>query len=374
MPLRQLVLKILPCLAISLALVPQAQAKSLVDTDTWRVLQNGEERFLAGELGEALAFSEKASSMHARKIEGWVATLQASLSPKQVKKAGDDIGAVRETLKARGDTSALYIVDEILKDNSGEYFGKSIGKMLAWLEMNSVYPEADILAGKIYESEGEPKLALDKYRNAWKNRDFLDVSDSRYDLAYRMSDLCFDMGEYGSCEKYLLPLLEGDALFGKPGEESPSLRAMMKTLRAEQNVDKFFLLYRHSAYRNLKAYQDLFTFYYEASNKRIDRAFPVAVIAAAISTTRLADMLKQDDFEYVYAGMQDLFSRIGHNGELSEYAAKNRLWNSYTMLATALIEEGLLDQAQSLLSYVVSYCPDPLTVRRARAIASQTRN
>ncbi|HNY23039.1 MAG TPA: hypothetical protein PKO22_12910, partial [Treponemataceae bacterium] len=68
MPLRQSVLQILSCLAISLALVPQVQAKSLVDTDTWRVLQNGEERFLAGELGEALAFSEKASSMHARKI------------------------------------------------------------------------------------------------------------------------------------------------------------------------------------------------------------------------------------------------------------------------------------------------------------------
>lgn len=373
MPLKGSVLKIVLCLAIALALVPRAQAKSLVDTDTWRVLQNGEECFQAGELGRALEFSEKASSMHSKKIEGWVATLQTSLSPRQVKKSGDDIDAVREILKARGDSSALYIVDQILKVNSDESFGKSIGKMLAWLEMNSVYPEADILQGKVYESEGEPKLALDKYRNAWKNRDFLDVPDSRYDLAYRMSDLCFDMGEYGSCEKYLLPLLEGDALFGKPGEESPSLRAMMQSLRTEKNVDKFFLLYRHPAYRDLKAYQDLFTFYYEASNKRIDRAFPVAVIAATISTTRLADMLKQDDFEYVYAGMQDLFSRIGHKRELSEYAAKKNLWNSYNMLATALMEEGLLDQAQSLLAYIVSYCPDPLTVRRARVIASRPR-
>lgn len=371
MSLRRPIAALVSILAICVTIVSPLPAKSLVDTDTWRVLQNGEERFLAGEFGEALAFSEKASAMHARKIEGWVSILRASLSPKQVKKAGDDIDAVRATLQARGDSSALYIVDEILKDDPGVAFGKSMGKMLAWLEMNSVYPEADILAGKVYESEGEPKLALDKYRNAWKNRDFLDVPDSRYDLAYRMSDLSFDMGDYGACEKYLLSLLEGDPLFGKPGEESPSLRAMMQTLRTEKSVDKFCLLYRHAAYRNLKAYQDLFSFYYEASNKRIDRAFPVAVIAAALSTTRLTEMLKRDDFEYAYTGIPDLFSRIGDNRELTDYASKNRLWDSYVMLSTAMIAEGLTDQAQSFLDYVVSYCPDPLTVRKARAI--QTR-
>jgi len=372
MPLKNTVMTVFSCLAISALCVSTLPAKSLVDTDTWRVLQNGEESFQAGEFGEALAFSEKASSMHSKKIAQWVTILKASLSPKQVKKAGEDIDAVRETLKERGDSSALYIIDEILKDNADKPFGKSIGKLLAWLEMNSVYPEADILAGRIYESEGEPQLALDKYRNAWKNRDFLDVPDSRYDLAYRMSDLCFVMGDFGSCEKYLLPLLEDDALFGKPGEESPSLKAMMQTLKTEKQVDKFFVLYRYAPYRNLKAYQDLYSFYYEASNKRIDRAFPVAVMASVVSTTRLTEMLKQEDFEYVYAGIPDLFSRIGKNRALSNFASKNRLWDSYVMLATALIEEGFADQAQSLLSYLVSNCPEPITVRKARSLSSRS--
>jgi hypothetical protein len=125
-----------------------------------------------------------------------------------------------------------------------------------------------------------------------------------------------------------------------------------------------FLLYRHSNFRALKAYQDLADFYYIRSN-RIDRALPVATLAAVISITRMTEVLRQKDLDYVYRDLTDLFDRFAVTRDLSAWASENRMWLSFTILARVMRAAGMREQSLSLWNALEAHCPDPDVVRMA---------
>jgi tetratricopeptide (TPR) repeat protein len=366
--------KTIVALVVVICLSAAAFAGGLVSTENWRILEDGKIAFEDGENGEALALCEKARIAHAAMISRYASALEKSLEPREVRKAGDKIDSVREVLVAREDFDAVAIIDRVLEKKSKESLGNSISALITWINSNGVYPETNILAGKVYEAEGEPNLALSQYETAWKFRDLLDIPDARYDLAYRMSDLSFNFANDGAIEKYLMLVVEGDPLFGKSNDPSPSLKAMMRTLDEEKTVDKFFLLYRHSNYRALKAYQDLSSFYIRSN--RADRtgpALPVATLAAVITVTRMTDLVKQKDLDYSYDGLPDLFTRFGIKSEYAEWASENRMWSSFSTLARVLQLGGMKEQAQSLWTVLANYCPDPATVRAAKLALANGR-
>lgn len=349
---------------------PSAQGKP--GNESWRILDQARSAYDAGELGTALSLCEKARELHAAEISGIHDSLQKALSPAQVRKAGDDIESIRATLLKRNEDSAVAVLDTVLRAHPPAFFGKSAKRMLSWLERRMVYPEADYLAGKIFEAEGEPAVSREFYENAWKNREFLDIPDERFDILYRLADIAEASGDYGGQERYLLALVAEDPVFGKPGEESDVLTAMIRTLETEATADKFFLLYRHRNPVALKAYRDLAHFYYFRTGKRIDRALPAAVLAASISVTMLSDAVLADDFTYVYSGLADLMVRTGKKAALREWAGKEGLWEPFVTLARVLFERDRRPQAESILTCVLDACPDQNVVREAQALRRQT--
>jgi len=262
-------------------------AATVGGNEAWRILERAQIAFERGEAGEALLFCEQAREVHTAGIRSYIEILKKSLAPAEVKKAGDDIRDVQAVLEKRNDSPALAVFEAV-----PDFFGKSVAAMLAWLEKRLVYPEADFLVGKVYEAEGEHRLALSFYEKAWSNRDMLDIGDEQYTLIYRMADLSANMQNFGAQEAYLLLILTEDPVFGKPGEESPTLRAMIRTLEIERTTDKFFSLYRHSNFTAYKAYLDLSHFYYYDSRKRLDRALVrlsvrISNMCTAVSATFL---------------------------------------------------------------------------------------
>ena len=349
---------------LCLFLVPGIiRAEITTGNDAWRLLERAYIAYEQEELGDSLLFCEQAKARHTAIIGSYISILQNSLSPSEVKKAGDDIMTVYAVLKKRNDGSALDVLDSVLLNHKPEYFGKSIQTLLFWLQKRLVYPEADFLSGKIYEAEGENLLALSYYEKTWLNKDFLDIPDDRFTLAYRMADLSYNMNNRGAQEKYLLLALVDDTLFGKPGEESATLKAMIHTLHIDSTTEKFFSLYRHTNYKGLKAYQDLSLFYFDSNN--IDRALAVAALASCISVTRLAEVLKQYDFEFVYSNFTDLVIRTGKNVLISEWAREAKIWDSFFLLASILEKSGERQQARSLWTVLGAYCPDRTVSRKS---------
>lgn len=333
-------------------------AEIVLDKEAWRILEQGEIAFSAGEPGEALLLCERARSIHIADFKSYRETLQKALTPSEVRKAGDDINAVYGVLEKRNDSGALAILDAILLNHPVEYFDKSMQGLLDWLKAKLVYPESDFLSGKIYEAEGEYSLALEYYEKAWKNKIFLDIPDERFTLAYKMADLAFDMGNYGKREEYLLLVISEDPVFGTPDLASPTLKAMIKTLESEKTTEKFFNLYRHSNYPSQKAYQDLASHYFYHSGKRLDRAMPVAVLSACIAFTLLCEALTQADFEFVYHDFGDVVIRAGKNVTLAQWARETHIWDSFVLLSSILIERGYSAQARSLLTVLSRDCPE----------------
>jgi tetratricopeptide (TPR) repeat protein len=343
-----------------------AAARSTVSPETWHILETGNIAYGNGEFGEALKLCESARESHSAEIERYRDVIRIAMESREVRKAGDDIGAIRDVLVKRDESDPVAIIDMVLGYHPADYFGNSMKRLLSWLEDNKAYPEADILSGKVFESEGEPKVALSWYRKAWVNKEYLDIPDEKYQLSYRMADMSFAGGDFGSQEKYLLSILEEDTVFGKPGAESPTLQAMMRTLETEQTVDKFFLLYRHANYTGLKAYIDLASFYY-GNGSRLDRAFPVAVLAACVSVSRLSEAVTQSDFTWSYSGLPELMVRVGKNPEIAKWAKENHVWTSFSLLASIMRDRGLHAQSESLWEMLASSCPDAKVARRAGA-------
>ena len=351
------------CASICVSL--SALFAQIPDPSVSLILDKAEVSFENGEYGDALAKCEAARLGHRKAVERYLAVLNASLSPREVRHAGDDIASVRAVLEKRNDIEAVEIIDMILQRHPAPFFSKSMELLVAWLGRRVVIPEADILSGAIYESEGEYGMALKSYREAWKEREFLDIPDRRFEVLYRMADISKTTGDQAAREQYLLLVLTEDPLFGKPGDESPSLKAMMRTIGEGKDAEKFFALYRHKNPVALKAYQDLASFYYLDSDGRLDRALPVAVISAVISVSLLEDALTRSNFEYVYKGFSDLLLACGSRGEVLEWAEANGIWDSFLLFAAILYDGGSRAQALSVWSDLARYCPDPVTARKA---------
>jgi len=343
-------------------------AGSLVDSETWTLLEKGKLAFERGEFGDALNLCESARLRHEKTIRGYLETLRVAMLSREVRKAGDDIGKVRAILVTRDENDVVAALDAVLLNHPAAEFGNSLDRLLDWLADCVAYPEADYMSGMIYETESEYSLALSYYRKAWLNRHLLDVADQRFPIAYHLADLSRRAGDFSAHEQYLMLIVQDDKLFGRPGEESPTLRSMVRSLRAETSPQKFFMLYRHSNKRALRAYHDLAVFYYFDSGKRVEPALDCAVMASCIALTALTEALPRYDFAYVYTDFSDALRRAAASPELLEWCEENQVWDSFLILGTILVENGNRETGSAILADLIANCPEAAVVREAKAI------
>jgi tetratricopeptide (TPR) repeat protein len=347
-----------------------ASAQNIDDLPTWKTLDDAKALFEGGDFGDALTACEQARKNHAALVSSLGDQLKKYLAPAAVRKAGDSIEKTIEIFRKRNEDDAVALIDSLLKKRSAGYFNDSVSAMLSWLASQAAYPEADFLSGRIYEAEGESDVAFSFYEKAWTNRALLDIPDDRIDIAFRMADLARDTGNPGAQEKYLLKVLSEDPAYGKQDAESPTLRAMIRTLETDRTPDRFFSLYRHDNESSLKACKDLAIIYVQSG--RIDRAFPVAVFSACISTTLLSKTVAASDFNYEFTTLPDLMERAGKKAEIAVWAREAGIWDSFEVLARTLGEHGKADQSRALWSILAQSCPDPAVARRASRELSKT--
>jgi tetratricopeptide (TPR) repeat protein len=340
-----------------------ASAASAKGDDDWKVLDSAEYSFEQREFGEALRLVDKARAIHVAKVESQRATLAKAVIPAEVKKAGDDLIAVYKVLAKRSDFAAKAVLDEIYLTKDVYFFGNSLSRLMQWLSERVEYPEADILTGKVYEAEGEYAVAVSFFKKAWEKRSYLDIPDDRFTIAYHMADIAEEQGDYGAQEEYLLLVLTGDEVYGTPGNESPTLLAMVRSVKTDPTLVKFFMLYRHDKLVALKAYKDLARHFVESG--RIDRAYPAAVLAACVSMTALTKSLQAVDFQYEYTNFEDLIKRAGQQRRIVQWAKDNDIWDPFLILSSVMWEAGDREQATVLWNYLASSCPDTVVARKA---------
>jgi tetratricopeptide (TPR) repeat protein len=355
----------------SLLILPASvAAQNIDDLATWKTLDDAKSLFESGDFGDALTACEKARKEHVALVSSIGDRLQKYLAPAAVRKAGDSIEKTLVIFGKRNEDDAILLIDSLLKKKPAGYFNDSVSSMLSWLSSQSAYPEADFLSGRIYEAEGETDVAFSFYKKAWADRALLDIPDDRFDIAFRMAGLARDTGNPGVQEKYLLNVLSEDPAYGKQDAESPTLRAMIRTLQTDSSPDRFFSLYRHDNENSLRACKDLASIYILSG--RIDRALPVAVFSACISITILSKAVAASDFTYEFATLPDLMTRAGKKADIAAWARESGIWDSFAVLARTLGEHGETEQSRALWSILAQSCPDPAVARRASRELSKT--
>ncbi|HKL85681.1 MAG TPA: hypothetical protein VJ861_05060 [Treponemataceae bacterium] len=338
--------------------------------ESWRVLSQAWIAFEHNNPGEALHLCEKARQIHRDKNQFMRNELANSLIPMQVKKEKDDLSAIRSVLLERNDVTAITILDSIFLTNPPSSFSNSMSAVLKWLEIRGVYPEADYLTGRIYELEGEVSLALNYYQKALNNYEVMDIPEERFTILYRMADLSQFSGNTGLMENYLLRIVSEDSVYSQTKPLTPMLSAMLRTLDTEKTSDKFFLLYRHNYLKGLLAYQMLATYYYN-KNDFDNRALAASALSSIISVTQLSAALNEYDFSWEYSSLKDLFTRIGKNSELKEWARSAGVWDSFLLFGKILIRSDMREQGRHVWSVIAAYCPEKDIALEASTLLSK---
>lgn len=334
----------------------------------WLQLDRARTAFETGEYGEALELTELARQARHAETSHRLSVLTAAFAPAQVKKAGDDISAIRPVLVSRDEKEAVYILDELSKSRGSSAYGGSAKRLLQWLERSDVFPEADYLEGLIHDAEGETAIALRLYLKAWENREFLDVPDERFDILYRMAESSAGMGDLDTAEKDYLQILSDDSIYGTPDSPGPTLLAMKKTLVTDQDTVKFVSLYRHRNRKAFKAASRLSELYLGIDGNN-ERALNVSILASCMSISEFAERVRERNGKWNGTSLVSLFDAVSAFPELVAWATSDGLWEPYLALARSLSAAGNGGQARELLDALQTSCPDASVRAKAEGLS-----
>lgn len=306
------------------------------DESSWVALEKARLNYQNKDFGEALDGVLKAKDLKREEIQGALDILNEALSYEAVRRIGDDIVRIREKLEERKSYKALMVLDEVFVSKTPGDFGNSMKNLLTWLQGLVSFPEALFLEGNIYSAEGEFKLAQEYYSQAWENNIYFDIPDEKYSLLYKIADLADFTGDTEKKEQALLLVVSGDPVFALPGNETGILLSMKKNLSRKENLESFFLLYRHDKWFALKAYHDLAEYYYGVEGGTMERAFTCSMLASSIIVTKLSYALSDREVDWHYKDLKNLLKTISRHPEILVWMDENKCWETLLLFGDIL--------------------------------------
>lgn len=315
----------------------------------------------SGNYGDALKMLDVARTNRLQKTKWEIYTLKNSLKSPEVKIFGDNINSILKIFKQREDYEALEIINRYKKYYNFEMFNNSMKKLLTFIENIADYPEADYLAGKIYQLEGEYDVAEDLYLKAYARADILDVADEKYDILYSLSDIAYVKRDYKKYEEYLVLIVSFD-----PNYKNASFVASMKRVIKSKKpnvVEKFFKMYRADNYRLLNAYFALSEYY---QNKgEADRALTGAGLGCLTGFTKIYEVVKKRSPSFEYKNLASLLKEAAIYDDIVYWGEKNNVWKGFNDFAEYVYKSHYETFASELCKILKDYSPGDYWRREA---------
>lgn len=297
--------------------------------DDKRIFLDAQIAFDRQDYGLALKLVERAKAARKQKVKWEVYTLENSLKPAEVKRAGDFIPDILPVLSERQDYDALEIFSRYEKLYTMDFFENSAKKLIAFIKNRTEFPEADYLSGCVYQLEGEYSVAEQLFLKAFEFSSILDVPDEKYDILYSLADISFTKKNFEKYEEYLVLIISQDKAF----KNNRLIDAMKSTIRSVKSdcMEKFFLMYRTENFRLLNAYFLLSEYYQEKNEK--DRALTTAALGALTGFSKVYDVVSKRNPEFEYAGLSSLFIEACKYTDIVEWGIKNNVWKGFNDFA-----------------------------------------
>lgn len=325
------------------------------DNSSRRILQQANEAFDAKDFGTAFRLAETAKERWKTEKEHSVAALETALSQPALMRAGDNLETVLALLRERNNTEAVRIIESKLVRFGVQDFDYSVKNFTAYIK-NTAYPEADFLLGKLYMIEGEYALAEHFYALAYEGRRYLDIPDVQFDILADFAELYKLTGDNEKYESVLLILASQDDKYRQNNNPSAFISAVASAVKRGMDADKLFFLYRSDNYKTLSVWYRL-TAYYDSFDLN-DRAFETALLFCITAVSRADSIIKSRDMDYTYAGVRALLHKIQLYGDINEWAAKYKLWESFYLLGKTAQKAGYASFAAEIFSAVAAESPE----------------
>lgn len=347
MKLKLLIFSLLLCVSSSLFALKD-------ELPSWKSLESAQVQFECGNYGEALTLVNKAMKSRKTEINSEYTMLDMAVNSAQVRRAGNKFDDVLKVLSEREEKSAVSIIEKYLKLFGKDFFKNNIHEMLKWLKEKEVYPEAMFLSGKIYQLEGELDVAMDFYENAYKNRKYLDVPESKIEILYAMADVSKIQGKKEEMERFLLLILNEDDNF----KNSLLTKSIMRTVtrNKKENVNRLYTLYRGKSKFSFVALYELCSLYKEAG--RDEKSLELAVLATVESFTYIFDILSERDSRFVFTDLRNFFWECGKYDDVVLWGKENYIWKMFYMLADISKTSGYTEFADELLTVISESVPE----------------
>lgn len=319
-----------------------------------RILEDAQIAYEENDYGKALNLAEKSKQSKKNHSEYEISVLENSLKSSDVKKKGDSIENILEVLLEREDYDAINIIKRNLKKYGESFFNNSKQQLLTFIKRNSVFPEADFLIGKIYCLEGEYELSYNCLLTSYKNAEFLDIYDERYDILYELANISKILKKNDKYEEYLLLILTQSFEF----KDNSFCASIKKTVESSKTdcMEKFFSHYRCTNYNLLNAYFDLTEYYQE--QRQYEKALKTCEFGVITAYTKFVNVLKKRNPEFEISSISDVFKEVQNYSDIIEWGKENNIWKGfYTLADLSYINNNLIFSMQ-LFNILKDYEPE----------------
>ncbi|MBR5645801.1 MAG: hypothetical protein IKX23_04100 [Treponema sp.] len=316
--------------------------------------RNAKGYFDSQEYGKCLEYAENAMTYRKQQIESEIKILTRSLSTRQLKSAGDNIGKVLETLKERGEQNCIDIINSYIKKYGSNKFNNSIEKLLNFIKEQESFPEAQILIGDVYKIEGEYDLAEDYYFDALKNSEVMDIPDQKYSVLYTLADISSLKNDKEQMEKRLLNI----TAIADPSRNKLIMKNMHQTIRRNTNeyMNKFFIMYRSYDYYSLEAYCKLAEYY--LSIEQYEKALGYCALAVITGFSKAYNIIEKRNLAFEYTNIQDFLEEVQNYDDIVSWGSENKVWESFNLLCEISFKMGYNVFAKDLLIVLSKSSPE----------------
>lgn len=238
----------------------------------------------------------------------------------------------------------LDAISRTLDYRSFEELDDSLDKLSATIASLSTYPEAEYWMGKVFQAEGELKLAEIQYQRAWDMREAYEIADERYTAVYALADLYRIYGDYTRMEDQYLLIVRDDPIASDSKNEF--LRNAMVTTLTRDGFDKFMSLYRTEGDFAVDAYDALGSFWYDSG--RQGKAVLYLGLATNRILTKAIEAIRAEEPSYAYTDLSRILKDISARPDLREYARSEELYRLLFTLSDALYANGARQSARGI--------------------------
>jgi tetratricopeptide (TPR) repeat protein len=308
----------------------------------WFTLEQGKALFRNQDYGNALLAFEDARQQRQDMYTKMEQDLIALLSLPEVRRMNNSLSEVETYVQERNIVNASKVLNEIFYRVPKESLNNSAEAALTALRNLKHYPEAEYWIGEVFRAEGELGVALSQYKRAYNLRDFLDTPDFAIEILYRTAELHRIRQEYTLMEAIYLEILKNDTLWS--GTDNDFVKTSMNRVLENDGIDQFLKLYRYNNQQVEKAHRELGLYYY--SSGRHVKSADHLLFSFLIQNSIIIANLLEDQFDYSFSTVNDLFDQIFIDAALQEYVANVEYYKVIYYLGSAFYGSGNLTVAR----------------------------